>query len=159
MTTIRLETRIAAPPMRVFLLSLSIDLHMDSTAQTRERAVRGVTHGIIGPGESITWRGRHFGLMLTHTSLIRRYEAPWFFEDVMTHGMFRSFEHQHSFTEDEYGTRMLDKLAFRAPLGPLGLVAERLVLSGYFRRFLTDRNAHIKRTAESEGWKWYLPHS
>ena len=33
MTTIQLETRVAAPAMRVFLLSLSIDLHMNSTAK------------------------------------------------------------------------------------------------------------------------------
>ena len=46
---------------------------MDSTAPTRERAIAGVTHGIIGPNETVTWRGRHSGLMLQHTSLIDRY--------------------------------------------------------------------------------------
>jgi hypothetical protein len=50
---IELETEIAAPPERCFLLSLSIDLHMESTAPTRERAIAGVTRGIIGPGQTI----------------------------------------------------------------------------------------------------------
>jgi len=72
---IELETTIAAPPERCFLLSLSIDLHMDSTARTHERAIAGVTHGIIGPNQTVTWRGRHFGLMLTHTSIIDRYDS------------------------------------------------------------------------------------
>ena len=60
MQLIQLETKIAAPPERCFLLSLNIDLHMESTAPTREVAIAGVTHGIIGPGETVTWRGRHF---------------------------------------------------------------------------------------------------
>ncbi len=70
MQLIELETRIAAPPERCFLLSLSIDLEMTVTLLTRVRAVAGVTHGIIGPNQTVTWRGRHFGLMLEHTSLI-----------------------------------------------------------------------------------------
>ncbi len=42
MQLILLETRIAAPPDRCFLLSLNIDLHKESTAQTSERAIAGV---------------------------------------------------------------------------------------------------------------------
>jgi hypothetical protein len=59
---------------------------MDSTAGTRERAVAGVTTGLIGDGESVTWRGHHFGLMLQHTSKITQYAPPMFFRDVMTGG-------------------------------------------------------------------------
>jgi ligand-binding SRPBCC domain-containing protein len=95
---INLETRIAAPVSRCFLLALSIDLHVDSTAGTREQAVAGVTTGLIGEGESVTWRGRHFGLMLQHTSRITQYEPPAFFQDVMTAGVFKSFEHDHRFS-------------------------------------------------------------
>jgi ligand-binding SRPBCC domain-containing protein len=157
MIEINLETRIAAPAMRVFLLSLSIDLHMESTAATRERAVAGVTHGLIGPGQSVTWRGRHFGLMLSHTSLITRYEPPHLFEDVMTTGVFRSFEHQHRFEQLDGGTLMHDRLRFTAPLGPLGLVAERLILRRYFVRFLTERDHHIRTVAEGDRWRHFLP--
>jgi ligand-binding SRPBCC domain-containing protein len=159
MTTIQLETRIAAPAMRVFLLSLSIDLHMDSTAQTRERAIAGVTHGLIGSGESVTWRGRHFGVMLQHTSLITRCEPPFMFEDVMTKGMFASFNHRHTFEDDPGGTRMHDQLDFSAPLGALGLIAERIALKSYLERFLIERDTHIKRVAESDEWLRYIPAS
>lgn len=156
MVEINLETRIAAPAMRVFLLSLSIDLHMESTAATSERAVAGVTHGLIGPGESVTWRGRHFGFTLSHTSLITRYEPPHVFEDVMTKGMFRSFEHQHRFEQFDGGTLMHDRLRFAAPFGPLGLLAERLILRRYFVRFLTERDHYIRTVAESDGWRRYV---
>ena len=65
MQRIQLETKIAAPLERCFLLSLNIDLEMESTDPIRDVAVAGITHGLIGRGETVTWRGRHFGLMLT----------------------------------------------------------------------------------------------
>jgi ligand-binding SRPBCC domain-containing protein len=152
---IELETTIAAPPERCFLLSLSIDLHMASTEPTRERAIAGITHGIIGPHQTVTWRGRHFGMMLTHTSLIDRYDPPHFFRDVMVNGHFRSFEHEHLFEETEYGgTLMRDRLRLTAPFGPLGRLVETLVLKSYFARFLQQRNAVIQRVAESDSKEW-----
>jgi len=151
--TIRLETRIAAPARRCFLLALSIDLHMDSTAGTRERAVAGVTTGLIAHGESVTWRGRHFGLMLQHTSKIARYEPPVFFQDVMTAGAFKSFVHDHRFQQHGGVTVMQDELKFSAPLGVLGSMAESLVLRSYLACFLRERNQFVKQVAESEMWR------
>ena len=159
MQVITVETKIAAPVERCFLLSLSIDLHMASTEPTRERAVAGVTHGMIGPGETVTWRGRHFGLMLTHTSLIDRYDRPRYFRDLMVNGAFKSFEHQHFFDAlPQGGTLMRDELRFAAPLGPLGWLAEVLVLRTYMTRFLRQRNGVIRVVAESEtgGWRRYI---
>jgi ligand-binding SRPBCC domain-containing protein len=157
MQTVQLETRIAAPAMRCFLLSLSIDLHIASTAITGERAVGGVTTGLIRNGESVTWRGRHFGLMMQHTSRITRYEPPIFFQDVMTSGRFKSFEHDHRFREENRETRMKDELRFSAPLGALGLMVERLVLRKYLAHFLLERNKFLKLVAESDQWRQYLP--
>ena len=157
MQTIHIETRITAPPERCFLLAVNLDLHMESTAQTRERAVAGVTHGIIGPGESVTWEGRHFGLMLRHTSIISAYDRPRYFQDVMTRGMFKSFEHDHHFAADHGGTLMRDELRFAAPLGVLGIIAETLVLKRYLAGFLIERNALIKAVAESEAWRRFIP--
>jgi ligand-binding SRPBCC domain-containing protein len=154
--TIQLETRIAAPARRCFLLALSIDLHMASTAGTREQAVAGVTTGLIGEGESVTWRGRHFGLMLQHTSRITQYEPPAFFQDVMTSGVFKRFEHDHRFQERDGETVMRDELRFSAPFGVFGLMAERLVLRNYLTRFLLERNKFITHVAEPEMWREYL---
>jgi len=149
--TILVETEIAAPPERCFLLSLSIDLHMQSTARTRERAIAGVTHGLIGLGETVTWQGWYFGLMLTHETEITRYERPSYFQDAMVKGAFRSFVHDHYFEAlGNGGTRMRDELRFAAPLGVLGLVAEKVVLRRYLRGFLVERNAMIRWVAESD---------
>jgi ligand-binding SRPBCC domain-containing protein len=152
------RTYINAPIERCFYLSLNIDLHQESTARTRERAVAGVTTGLIGLGERVTWRGRHFGVMLRHTSEITAYEAPAFFEDVMVSGVFRSFRHRHFFKPDDNGTAMEDCLEFAAPVPVLGRIVEALVLKEYLRRFLRERNAFMKQIAESEEWRKYLPH-
>jgi ligand-binding SRPBCC domain-containing protein len=154
--TIQLETRIAAPARRCFFLALSVDLHVQSTAGTRERAVAGVTTGLIGDGESVTWQGRHFGLMLRHTSKITQYAPTTFFQDVMTAGRFKSFEHDHRFREQDGETVMKDELRFSAPFGVLGSVVESLVLRKYLTRFLLERTKFLKQVAESEVWREYL---
>jgi ligand-binding SRPBCC domain-containing protein len=118
--------------------------------------VAGVTTGLIGNGESVTWQGRHFGLMLRHTSKITQYEPPTFFQDVMTAGVFKSFEHDHRFQQQDGETLMKDELRFAAPLGVLGLLAESLVLRTYLTRFLLERNKFVKQVAESERWREYL---
>lgn len=156
MQTILLETRIAAPAMRCFLLLPNIDLHMDTTARTRERAIAGVTHGLIGLGDSVTWEGRHFGIRLRHTSKIVSYEPPEFFCDEMMQGMFKSFRHEHYFSESNSETMMRDALEFAAPLGWLGSIVKRVVLRNYLHPFLVERNAMIKQVAESDRWRQYL---
>jgi ligand-binding SRPBCC domain-containing protein len=118
--------------------------------------VAGVTTGLIGNGESVTWQGRHFGLMLRHTSKITQYEPPVFFQDVMTAGVFKSFEHAHRFQQQDGETVMIDELRFAAPLGVLGLLVESLVLRTYLTRFLLERNKFVKQIAESERWREYL---
>ena len=118
-----------------------------------------MTHGLIGLGQTVTWQGRHFGLMLTHETRITQYERPRRFQDVMVRGAFQAFVHDHFFAAHEGGgTRMRDELRFVAPLGPLGLLAEALFLRRYLTRFLQERNEVIRRVAEgpSAGWQTYL---
>ena len=130
---------------------------MDSTKPTRERAIAGVTHGILGAGDFVTWEGSHFGLRLHHTSRISAYQPYSYFCDEMTSGVFKSFRHEHHFEEERDGFMVMrDVLAFSAPLGSLGLVVERLILRRYMTNFLIERNAVIKRVAESEHWQKYL---
>jgi|SRR6516162_73321 ligand-binding SRPBCC domain-containing protein len=156
MVRIELSTRIAAPVERVFDLARSIDLHMASTDWTGERAIAGVTHGLIGPEQEVTWRGRHFGFMVRHTSLITIYERPTHFQDVMVRGLFKSFRHDHFFEAREDATIMKDRMEFVAPLAPLGRLAERIALDNHLRNLLERRNACIQRVAESDEWKTLL---
>ena len=132
-----------------------MDLHTASTSRTGERAIAGVTAGLIGLGQEVTWSGRHFGFRVTHTSRITALEFPKYFQDSMVRGMFRSFCHDHYFETSEGRTLMKDVLMFEAPLGLLGRAAERLVLQKHMRRLLERRNVSIRRAAESEKWRDY----
>jgi len=64
--------------------------------------------------------------------------------------------HKHFFQEHGEETHMKDEFFFKAPLGTLGTIAEKLFLTGYMRYFLVIRNAEIKHLAESEEWQEYL---
>ncbi len=152
METIRLATWVDAPIERCFLLSLSIDLHVASAGETQEKAIDGVTTGLIGEGETVTFQGRHLGMRKRHTSRIEAVRPYSYFRDVMVAGAFRRFEHDHHFAPMDDGTRMRDEIRFSAPWGPLGhnLARRRLIA------FLSERNAFIKRVAESEEWRRYL---
>ena len=156
MPIIELATLIAAPIDRVFDLARSIDLHASSASGTGECAVGGVTSGLIGPGEEVVWRARHFGIWQSLTARITEFEWPVHFADVMLRGAFRRMEHHHHFEAVPEGTVMRDVFSFQSPLGVLGRIADRLFLSRYMRSFLIVRNRVIKATAESDEWKRYL---
>lgn len=156
MTRIVLHTSIAAPIERCFDLARSIDLHMASTNWSGERAIAGVTTGLIGAGQEVTWQGRHFGFTLTHTSRITAYQRPNYFQDCMVRGRFRRFCHDHYFEARDGGTLMRDEMEFEAPLWPVGRVLEWAILKRYMRNLLERRNRWIRETAESGDWKRYV---
>lgn len=159
MPEINLHIAIDAPKERVFDLARSIDLHQLSTSQTDERAISGRTNGLIQMGETVTWRARHFGIYQNLTSKIVQYDRPCSFTDEMVEGIFKSFEHQHYFSETEKGTLMIDRFYFQSPLGILGKLADKLFLTKYMRRLLIIRNQVIKEAAESNKWRDFLPPS
>ncbi len=157
MTEINLSTDIEAPIDRCFDLARSIDFHLLSTEQTGEKAVGGVTHGLIGMGEFVRWRATHFGVRQHLASRITSFERPIYFQDTMMESAFRSMQHDHWFTAvNANTTKMTDRFVFTAPLGVLGLIAEALVLKRYMTKLLARRNKVLKQAAESEQWKTLL---
>ncbi|WP_187261935.1 SRPBCC family protein [Pontibacter beigongshangensis] len=141
-----------APIEICFDLSRSIELHVISTRHTGERAIAGVTTGLIGLHETVTWRARHFGIWQTLTSKITAYNRPYYFADEMVSGIFKSFRHQHLFEQVAGGTRMTDIFDFTSPLGLLGSLADKLLLEHYMTRLLRKRNQVIKEYAETGKW-------
>lgn len=150
MPSIRLETVIAAPISDCFSISLSVDAHTASMSASGERAVGGVTSGVMKLGDTVTWRARHFGITFQMTSAITEYDYPNRFVDEQQRGPFRSWWHEHTFTAMAGGeTRMTDIVEFRSPFGPLGTLADRLVLGRYLARILGQRNTSLKNTLEA----------
>ena len=156
MPTIELATSIAAPIDRVFDLARSIDLHTNSTSSTGERAIAGVTSGLIGPSQEVTWRARHFGVWQSLTVRVIVFERPTHFADTMLRGAFRSMDHHHYFEQMAGCTTMRDVFSFQSPLGILGRIANFIFLTRYMKSFLIERNRVIKATAESDDWNRYI---
>ena len=70
MTKIILKTIINAPITVCFDLARSIDLHKTTMKHTKEKAVAGITSGMINLNESVTWEAKHFGIKQKLTSKI-----------------------------------------------------------------------------------------
>jgi len=157
MSILRISTLIRAPAPRVFDLARSIDAHVASTEGTAERAIAGVTSGLIEDGQTVTWEARHLGVTQHLTVRITKMQRPNFFEDEMVSGAFERMHHRHEFTAKENETEMMDLFDFAAPLGPLGQLAEWLFLRSYMDRLLRTRAAVLKRLAESEEWRKFIP--
>ncbi|UTA68309.1 SRPBCC family protein [Emticicia sp. 21SJ11W-3] len=156
MSKIILETLIHSTPEICYDLSLSVDLHQLSTAQTKEYIVDGVRAGIMKLGESVTWRAKHFGIWLELSTKITEAHRPEYFVDEMQKGPFKSLRHEHHFTKTDNGVLMKDIFMFKSPMGFLGKIANTLVLENYLKSFLAKRNQCIKEMAESGRWKEIL---
>ena len=157
MPKIDLVTVIHAPIERCFDLARSIDLHKLSTPGTDEKAIAGVTTGLIGKDEQVTWKARHFGIVQKLTSKITAFEYPYYFRDEMVEGPFSMIRHDHLFEAHQGKTLMSDKFEFQLPGGILGRWFNKIVLETYLRDLLTNRNRMIKDVAEGERWRTLLP--
>ncbi|WP_282034442.1 SRPBCC family protein [Metabacillus indicus] len=148
MPTIKQEVYIQAPIEVCFDLARSVDVHMETTGRTQERAVDGVTTGLMESGDSVTWEAVHLGVRQRLTAKIIEMERPYRFSDVMVKGAFRSFTHTHEFKESGTGTIMKDTFSYESPFGIFGKLADLLFLERYMRKFIAARALELKRIAE-----------
>ena len=150
MTTINLITKINATKKVVFDLSRNIDIHQNSASKTNEKAIAGVTSGLINYNETVTWRGKHFGFYLTHKSRMTAMDFYDYFVDEMEEGKFKSFKHEHSFVEKDRKTVMIDNLNYETPFGIFGRLFDKLFLKKHLTNFIIERNKVLKELAEHQ---------
>ena len=74
-------------------------MHLAGNVHWGEAAVAagGVTSGLVGMGQRVTWRAKHFGVWQTLTSEITAMDRPAYFQDAMIRGPFRFMKHDHFF--------------------------------------------------------------
>lgn len=149
MTKIQLSTTINAPIETVFNLSRNIDIHLLSTHQTNEKAIAGRTSGLIELNETVTWRGKHFGIYQNHKSNISEMVFPTYFVDEMVEGSFKSFRHEHCFEFKNGKTIMKDDIFYETPFGIFGRFFDAIILKNYMTSFIKKRNEIIKELAEN----------
>jgi ligand-binding SRPBCC domain-containing protein len=148
MPVIEIVTRIEAPSEICFDLARDIDLHVKSTAGTNERAVGGVTSGLIGLGEEVTWEATHLFVRQRLTSRITAFDRPRHFRDSLVSGAFKRFDHDHFFSPEGGSTIMRDVFDYESPFGWLGRIADALFLRSYLEGLLTRRARVIRMVAE-----------
>jgi ligand-binding SRPBCC domain-containing protein len=146
---------IKAPIERCFLLSTNVELVGRTYGM---KPIEGKTSGLIEAEDKLLWAGWKFGLPQMHESVISQYEKPSFFQDTMTRGRFKRYQHDHYFYEMDGRTVLNDKIRFTMPLGPLGRLVGQFVLVPYLSRRLRRRLVLLRRVAENrKEWQKYLP--
>ncbi|WP_030786554.1 SRPBCC family protein [Streptomyces sp. NRRL S-920] len=140
-------TAVAAPPDRVFAVCLDVEAHTRSMGESSERAVGGKTRGELALGDTVTFQARHLGLTWRLKARITGYDRPRCFVDEQESGPFKRWRHAHHFEPDGAGgTIMRDVVDFASPLGRVGRIVDRLLLSRYMPRLIRMCNAYLAST-------------
>ncbi|WP_078546864.1 SRPBCC family protein [Litchfieldia alkalitelluris] len=150
MPLIEHQQYINAPVEVCFDLARNVEIHTRTTIKTKERAVAGVTEGLLEKGDFVTWEAIHFGIKQRLTAEVTIMEKPFKFVDVMVKGAFHSFTHTHLFKEHSAGTVMIDLFRYKSPLGIVGVLADKMFLEKYMREFITTRAKELRKIAENE---------
>ncbi len=155
MFTVRDRITIHAPLDRCFRLSTSVAI---VEKELKMHPVRGKTTGLVNAGDTVRWEGWQLGLPQFHESLISNFVPNTFFQDTMTAGRFASFQHDHAFLDAGNGSVTLsDELRFSMPFGWPGRLVGRFIMVPHIRGLLQRRFQLLKRIAEGEEWRSYLP--
>jgi ligand-binding SRPBCC domain-containing protein len=157
MFVIKDSIHIKAPLDRCFLLSTSLAL-VEMELGMRPVAKGGATRtaGLVVGGDRIRWEGWQLGMPQVHVSLISEYEPYRFFQDTMIAGRFKSFRHDHEFTEIGGQVLLKDTIRFSMPLGVAGRLVGKYLMIPHIRGLMARRFQLLQRIAESEEWRNYL---
>ena len=156
MPLIHLTTFIAAPAQRVFDLSRSISLHKNSMSAYEEKAIAGVTKGLINNGEEVTWSAKHLKktrILKVAITAMQPFES---FTDEQVAGDFRLMKHEHVFKPCDNGTIMIDLFSFEIRYGFFGRIFNKIYLTNYIKQLLEERNKMLKKVAEGNNWNVFL---
>ncbi len=94
---------------------------------------------VIEPGTLIDYRLSLFGVPFGWRTRIERFEPETSFVDTQLRGPYRLWRHTHEFVEVSGGTRMLDRVEYALPLGPLGRIARTLFVRAMLERIFDYR--------------------
>jgi ligand-binding SRPBCC domain-containing protein len=106
---------------------------------------RVVTPGPIEmqPGAMIEYRLKLHGIPVRWLTEIEIWEPGRRFVDTQVRGPYRLWRHTHSFEDDPGGTRVRDSVSYEIPLGPLGELADRLMVRRDLARIFDYRRRAV----------------
>lgn len=160
MATYELETRVAAPLEDVWAFHSTVDALRTVTPDFMNLEVHDVTgpDGEADPDELLEGTQLRMSIRPFGAGPRRRWvsvilertedDGAAMFRDRMIEGPFPSWEHTHQFFADGGGTRIVDRVEYRLPGGPLGRLVSPLGVVGMEPMF---RARHRRTRAHFEG--------
>ena len=156
MPVFELETVVAAPLERVWafysdpvnalpeLTPPNVEVSMESAdmpVQVGSRVVLIIRQPVVG--RRVRWVARIVEHRPPHAVAFGE-EAR--FVDEQESGPFKSWRHEHDFERiDEKSTRMLDRVTYRVPLGPIGWLADVVFVRRKLGEMFRYRHEQTKR--------------
>jgi ligand-binding SRPBCC domain-containing protein len=145
------EQHLPAPPEEVFAF---FGEAMNLEAITPPwLGFRVVTPGPIAmvPGTLIEYRLRLHGMPLRSRTRIAVWDPPRRFVDVQLSGPYRVWHHTHEFEPAAAGgTLMRDIVRYAMPYGPVGALAQRLLVARDLERIFDFRRDQVARRVAAE---------
>lgn len=159
MFVVRDCVHIRAPLERCFLLSTNLELVRRTLGMRPLDGPSTRSSGNVVGGDRVLWVGWKFGLPVFHESVITRHEPPLFFQDTMARGRFKRFQHDHQFTEIGGQVLLTETVRFSLALGRVGRWAGYRFVVPHMTELLRKRLDLLRRVAESDEWRRYVPQS
>jgi ligand-binding SRPBCC domain-containing protein len=100
---------------------------------------------LMQKGAVIDYSLRTSGMKLQWRSLISEYNPPYMFADQQVKGPYALWLHLHTFTEADDGTIIKDEVHYALPLGPLGWIAQHLVVRKQLEDIFEHRSGAIEQ--------------
>jgi ligand-binding SRPBCC domain-containing protein len=98
---------------------------------------------VMGPGTLIRYRLRVHGVPLGWLTEITRWEPPHRFVDEQRAGPYALWQHTHTFEADGDETIMRDVVRYRIGFGPVGVLANALVVRRDVERIFDYRAQRV----------------
>ena len=98
----------------------------------------------MGLGKTLEYGFKLGPIPLSWQAEIVRWEPGHGFSDVQRGGPYRVWWHEHDFVEIPGGTRVVDRVLYANPLGPLGSLAQHLFIAHQLRTIFDYRRRALR---------------
>lgn len=100
--------------------------------------------GPMYEGMRVIHQIRWFRVPVRWTTIIESFDPPSSFVDTQVKGPYKSWRHEHHFTEVDGHTVMSDRVQYELPFGILGSVTHRLMVQNQLREIFDYRARRIR---------------
>ena len=105
----------------------------------------------MAAGTLLEYRLRLHGVPIRWRTRIEHWQPPLRFVDVQLSGPYRLWHHTHSFEPSGAGTLMRDSVRYALPLGPLGVLAQVVLVRRDVERIFDFRQRRVAELLGSGG--------